>query len=122
MVCKICKKEFDKINSRYNNYCGDSCYWKMYYAKNKKTILSRRKEWHKKHYIPHPLNKRKKTIEEIKEYMKKYYIEHKEYYKQKNKEYYLKHKNDAKYKEKHKEASRKYIKRIRAEKRKTNVL
>lgn len=83
MVCKICKKEFDKINSRYNNYCGDSCYWKMYYAKNKKTILNRRKEWHKKHYIPHPLNKKKKTIEEIKEYMKKYYIEHKEYYRKK---------------------------------------
>ena len=122
MICKICKKEFNKEDSEYSNYCGNTCYWKMYYEKNKKEILERRKEWHKKHYVSQRLNKQKKTEEEIKEYMRTYYQEHKEYFKQKNREYYLSHKNDPKYKKRHKEALRKYLKKRRLKKRYENVL
>ena len=114
--CKNCSNVI--IQNKYgriSRFCSRKCYYQWYYKTHKEQCDNRRKQWHKKHYIPHPIISKFSTEEECKQhkkdYQRQYYEQHKDYYKQKNREWYKKHKNDPELKRKQSIAMKKYYKK-----------
>lgn len=114
MNCVWCGKEVPR-KSKYGvapKYCDRYCYWKWYYSNNKDHYNTLRCEYHKRHYVPHPLPKKYQSEEERNEVLKSrakdYYYKNKDYYRQRNYEWYLKHKDDPEVKRRHALAMKKY--------------
>lgn len=92
--------------------CNYNHYWRWYYQQNKEHYNAIRREYHKKHYVPHPKPKKYATEEERheahKRIMKEHYYNNKDYYRERNTEWYRKHKDDPDWKRRHALAMKKY--------------
>ena len=116
LYCEQCNKEITYCGyGRIPKFCSRKCYYRWYYERNKEKVNSRRLEWYRKHYVPHPIPSKYKNKEEKlkakQEFRRNYYQQHKDYYKQKNKEWYELHKNDPELKRKQSIAMKKYYKK-----------